>query len=68
MEYNEFNKLCKEPVDIKKVRKAIKNIVDGVPKVNDPNEADPEDDYVLFYRTLNELERYRKAEKERLSE
>lgn len=68
MEYNEFNQLCKEPVDIKKVRKAIKNIVDGVPKVNDPNEADPEDDYVLFYRTLNELERYRKTEKERLSE
>ncbi|OMD75303.1 hypothetical protein [Paenibacillus odorifer] len=65
MEYYEFNRLCKEPVDIKKVRKAIKNIINGAPKVNNPEEADVEDDYVLFNRALNELERYRRAEKER---
>jgi hypothetical protein len=63
MEFYAFNRLCKEPVDIKKVRKAIKNIVNGVPKVNNPEVADVEDDYVLFNRALNELERYRKAEK-----
>lgn len=68
MDYYKFNDLCKEPVNIKKVRKAIKNIVNGVPKVNNPEEADPEDDYVLFNRALNELQRYRKAELESIKQ
>lgn len=68
MDYYEFNKLCKEPVNIKKVRKAIKNIVNGVPKVKDPEEADVEDDYVLFNRALNELVRYRKGEETPINE
>lgn len=62
MDYYEFNRLCKEPIDIKKARKAFKNLNNGTPQVKDPNEAHPDDDHVYFYRVLNEIERLRKEE------
>jgi len=50
--------LTKEPVDIKKCKKALSNFIHGKFRMSVPPE--PDDDDILLHNALNELEQLRK--------
>jgi hypothetical protein len=55
-----YEKLCMEPVDVDAAREAAVRIMAGKARLS--NEFNPNDDDVLVFRAIAELERYRNKE------
>jgi|GEM_PF-4322259 len=61
MTQEEFDKKCKEPVDLDKVHEALKRFIDKRGRMSVP--VNPDDDDMLICRLMIEVEKHRKIEK-----
>lgn len=61
MEYEEFKKICDQPVDLEAAHEALKRFIHKEGVVCVP--ANPNDDDMLLCRVLDELKKYREVNK-----